>query len=137
MAETLYEQFVYSDIIILASTILQTIGFIAIFVKVGKKGWHGLIPIYNEYELSRVAKRDYVGRVLILFHVLSFLLNFSLDYQLSGDPEMELLFSRILWLAEMFVSICVFMFEIRVYSGLCEVFGKKKRWIAMWAFFPG
>ena len=134
---TLYEQLVYSNIIIVISTILQTIGYIAIFVKVGKKGWHALIPIYNEYELSRIAKRDYVGRVLILFHILAILLNFSLDYLLADDPEMETLLGRILWLAEMFVSICVFMFELRVFNGLCEVFGKKKIWIAMWAFLPG
>ena len=133
----MYWQEMFSSIITYVSTALQMIGLCALFIKIGKKGWKAFIPIYNEYELSRLAKRDYVGRVLILFHILSMVVNITVSYMLVDDPDMDTLWSKIFLLAELAVSICVFMFELRVFNGLCEVFGKKKLWIAAWAFLPG
>ena len=133
----MYWQEMFSSIITYVSTVLQMIGLCALFIKIGKKGWKAFIPIYNEYELSRLAKRDYVGRVLILFHILSMVVNITVSYMLVDDPDMDTLWSKIFLLAELAVSICVFMFELRVFNGLCEVFGKKKLWIAAWAFLPG
>ena len=133
----MYWQEMFSSIITYVSTALQMIGLCALFIKIGKKGWKAFIPIYNEYELSRLAKRDYVGRVLILFHILSMVVSITVSYMLVDDPDMDTLWSKIFLLAELAVSICVFMFELRVFNGLCEVFGKKKLWIAAWAFLPG
>ncbi len=133
----MYWQEMFSSIITYVSTALQMIGLCALFIKIGKKGWKAFIPIYNEYELSRLAKRDYVGRVLILFHILNMVVNITVSYMLVDDPDMDTLWSKIFLLAELAVSICVFMFELRVFNGLCEVFGKKKLWIAAWAFLPG
>ena len=133
----MYWQEMFSSIITYVSTALQMIGLCALFIKIGKKGWKAFIPIYNEYELSRLAKRDYVGRVLILFHILSMVVNITVSYMLVDDPDMDKLWSKIFLLAELAVSICVFMLELRVFNGLCEVFGKKKLWIAAWAFIPG
>ena len=133
----MYWQEMFSSIITYVSTALQMIGLCALFIKIGKKGWKAFIPIYNEYELSRLAKRDYVGRVLILFHILSMVVSITVSYMLVDDPDMDTLWSKIFLLAELAVSICVFMFELRVFNGLCEVFGKKKLWIAAWAFIPG
>ena len=133
----MYWQEMFSSIITYVSTVLQMIGLCALFIKIGKKGWKAFIPIYNEYELSRLAKRDYVGRVLILFHILSMVVNITVSYMLVDDPDMDKLWSKIFLLAELAVSICVFMLELRVFNGLCEVFGKKKLWIAAWAFLPG
>ncbi len=133
----MYWQEMFSSIITYVSTALQMIGLCALFIKIGKKGWKAFIPIYNEYELSRLAKRDYVGRVLILFHILSMVVSITVSYMLVDDPDMDKLWSKIFLLAELAVSICVFMLELRVFNGLCEVFGKKKLWIAAWAFIPG
>ncbi len=47
-----------SDYMTLVSYVLQAIGFFMIFKKCGKKPWHALIPIYNDYEFAKCAKRE-------------------------------------------------------------------------------
>ncbi len=127
----------FSSVTQIISNILQVIGMFMIFRKCGKKGWHSIIPVYNEYELSRCAKRDYIGRILILFHALNYVLNLTFNVFYYTNGSMEGRWADIILLAQMVVGICVFMLEIRIFSGLCEVFGRKKRWIILWSFLPG
>ena len=88
----MYWQEMFSSIITYVSTALQMIGLCALFIKIGKKGWKAFIPIYNEYELSRLAKRDYVGRVLILFHILCSFYSISLAIHAQASAS-----ARALW----------------------------------------
>ena len=137
MEDAMLLQEVVSNYLSTISYVLQMIGMFVIFKKVGKKAWYSLIPVLNEYELARVAKRDLVGRVLVLFHTLNLVVTLTFDVFLYTDGGNDSVWMNIILLLEVAVSICILMLEIRVYNGLCEVFGKKKRWIAMWTFLPG
>ena len=121
-----------SDFFTLGSNILQAIGFFFIFKKVGKKGWHAFIPIYSQYEFARCAKKELEGRVLILFGILMAVCDLTIKF-ISDDFMMDNLFIMIRGA----IAICELVYLIRVYTGLCHVFGRRRRWLIGWILFTG
>ena len=113
-------------------TLLFYIGLWKMFEKSGLKGWWALIPCAREYQLARCAGREPEGRTLSVLSFLALVINelgmwFFMLLGLFTDTGMLVL--EILMLS---ISIAQVVYQIRVYSGLIEVYGVRKRW--MWLF---
>ena len=109
--------------------ILYLAGLWGVFVKCGLKGWWALVPIARDYKLALCADREQEGRTLVTVRII-LLLHFILTTFLSTGSRFVLLLS----LLELVIIPTFFIYEIRVFSGLCRVFERKKRWIFLWLF---
>lgn len=118
-----------SDIILSA---LFMAGIWRIFEKSGIKGWWALIPGAREYQLACCAGRESEGPVYslasagsIALQVLSLLLTFN-----STDVStVEIM----IVIASLVLGLVSFIYSIRVYAGLIDVYGVRKLWLWLWA----
>ena len=117
-----------SDIVISA---LFMAGIWRIFEKSGIKGWWALIPGAREYQLACCAGRESEGPVYslasassIALQVLSLLLSFN-----STDVStIEIMIA----IGSMALALVSFIYSVRVYAGLIDVYGVRKRWLWLW-----
>ena len=102
-------------------------GLWGVFQKCGVKGWWALVPVARYYKLGVCAGREPEGRVLA---ALSGVITVSSIVTRFLDKESSL---ALFIAAVSFMLLLVqFIYLIRVYLGLIEVFGQKKRWIIPW-----
>ena len=118
-----------SDIILSA---LFMAGIWRIFEKSGIKGWWALIPGAREYQLACCAGRESEGPVYslasagsIALQVLSLLLTFN-STEISTVEIMIVI-------ASLALALVSFIYSIRVYAGLIDVYGVRKLWLWLWA----
>ena len=118
--------------------ILYMTGFWKMFKKSGLKGWWALIPFAREYQMSRCAGREPEGRVLstaMFFERLlgSFRYMPFLYAQNAGgmNPQAAVNIFDVLVFAFSLVEI---VYSVRVYAGITEVYGRRKRWLWLWVF---
>ena len=117
-----------SDIIL---SVLFMAGIWRIFEKSGIKGWWALIPGAREYQLACCAGRESEGPVYslasagsIALQVISLLLSFN-----STDVStIEIM----IVIASLVLALVSFIYSIRVYAGLIDVYGVRKRWLWLW-----
>ncbi|MBR2766099.1 MAG: ATP-binding cassette domain-containing protein [Blautia sp.] len=112
-------------------SILFMAGLWMMFEKSGIRGWWALFPGAREYQLSRCAGRESDGPVysvssvgIIALQVIQLI--DPLDSEIFTAREVTIIIS----LAALLL-VC-FIYSIRVYSGLIEVYGVRKRWILLW-----
>ena len=106
-------------------------GVFKMFEKSGIRPFWSLIPAAREYQLSRCAGREPEGRVLSVFYFLNRLLVVfgTVPYMLftgrtgSGTAEIMVDIFRIT------IAMITFVYKIRIYLGLIEVYEVRKRWI--------
>ena len=118
-----------SDIILSA---LFMAGIWRIFEKSGIKGWWALIPGAREYQLACCAGRESEGPVYslasagsIALQVISLLVSFN-----STDVStVEIM----IVIASLVLGLVSFIYSIRVYAGLIDVYGVRKLWLWLWA----
>lgn len=106
---------------------LYLVGLWAIFQKSGVKGWWALVPCARQYKLSLCAGREPEGRVLAVAEGLRIIFTVAEIY-FATESVTGMLLSLVLLL----VVLLDLIYEIRVYIGLCEVYGRKKRWTVLW-----
>ena len=117
-----------SDIIL---SVLFMAGIWRIFEKSGIKGWWALLPGAREYQLACCAGRESEGPVYslasagsIALQVISLLLSFN-----STDVStIEIM----IVIASLALALVSFIYSIRVYAGLIDVYGVRKRWLWLW-----
>ncbi|MBR3018114.1 MAG: ABC transporter ATP-binding protein [Clostridia bacterium] len=106
-------------------------GIWRIFEKSGIKGWWALLPGAREYQLACCAGRESEGPVYslasagsIALQVISLLLSFN-----STDVStIEIM----IVIASLVLALVSFIYSIRVYAGLIDVYGVRKRWLWLW-----
>ena len=104
------------------------IGYFFLFRKCGLPGWHAFIPCYRSYALSRCADRKTDGRVLFVLRILLVLLNIvRLFVEESAQLMMEMI--------TLVIISGIIVYQLRVYMGLTEVFGRKKILALLLVFF--
>ena len=122
-----------TDWLLVAVTMLQMAGLWKIFVKSGIKGWWALIPAAREYQLGRCAGREQEGRILSVFYALNKVIQiFGVGpfFRLYRNGIMSIDTADILIsVITLAMAIPVFIYTIRVWIGLAEVYGKRKRWL--------
>ena len=115
---------------------LYLAGLWKIFEKSGVPGKWVLVPCAREYLLAKCAGREPEGRVtsvtafiLLILRVLSSQALRNLFIQPRGDALIVML-----GVFEITAGLVYSVYFIRVYAGLCEVYGRRKLWIALWVF---
>ena len=111
---------------------LYLAGLWGILVKSGLKGWWALIPGARDYQLARCAGREAEGRVYSLTVVATVLIKVILLFLDTGMTEnIEDVTSRILLMTVLILALSLvrLIYHIRVWNGLIEVYGVRKRWL--------
>ena len=120
-------------------TVLWMIGIWRILEKSGLKGWWALIPCAREYQIARCAGREPEGRVLSVFFFISRILHsfrvlpWTMFVKAGMSQDTATLLSGVL---EVSVGLVIFVYTIRVFGGLIEVYGRRKIWMVLWLFSP-
>lgn len=111
-------------------------GYFMIFKKCNVAGWKSFIPFYRDYQLGKCAYRENEGQRLLIAAFVS-----EITYNLYNSKFSYLNHSGwiklLLLVLYIMVLISSAIYSIRIYNGLCQVFGKKKRWIFGWLFLKG
>ena len=121
-----------SPVNIILST-LYLAGLWGLLTKSGLKGWWALIPGARDYQLARCAGRESEGKVYSLTGIAMALLNlFGTWINIENPENIDEIASQalIILVLTLVVSLIQFIYHIRVWSGLIDVYGVKKRW--MW-----
>lgn len=111
--------------------IINSIGHFFILKKCGAKAFCGFIPVVREYQISRCADREKEGRTLAVLAALEFV--FLVAYYSIHDKNTALV--SFIAIALFAASIAEMLYQIRIYSALCQTFGRRKRWLWGWIFF--
>lgn len=106
------------------------IGMWKVFKKFGKKGWLSLIPLVNGYKLGECVRRERDG-----FYMLLFTLIIKGLTVISSFVDTESLQYDMLLIAQVIFAIPMWVLSVRIYIGLVEAFGRKKRWAILFFFF--
>ena len=123
------------------SGVLYIIGIWGIFRKSGIPGWWAAVPCAREYMLANCAGREPEGRVTsviaFIFMLNSLAMNvFGMTFNAEGEMSGV---SFLLMVAALVLQLVQIIYEIRVYAGLVDVYGQKRRWLWAWVlvrFFP-
>ena len=110
---------------------LFLVGLWKMFEKSGVKGWWVLLPGAREYQLARCAGRESEGPVFSLASFGIVLLEVIVAFLAGDELEISTLHLMLL-ISIMILMLIAFIYSVRVYSGLCEVYGVRKRWIFLW-----
>ena len=117
------------------SSALFMIGLWKMFEKSGVKGWTALIPGAREYQMGRCAGREPEGRVLAVAEIgLRLIELFGLvPYALLKGHGLTIETARLLTdIAQTALGLVALVYQIRVYAGLIEVYGVRRRWMWLW-----
>ena len=120
----------------IACSALYMIGLWQLLKKSGIKGWWALVPFARDYQLSRGAGRENEGPVFSLtqfgltcLDVLMLLNNRTPERASTiGTGDM------ILAILSLALTLVHFIYGIRVWAGMVNVYGLKKRWLFLCAF---
>ena len=101
-----------------------------IFKKSGVKSWWALIPWAREYQLSRCAGREQEGRVWSVCSFGMTVLNLIVMYFSFKETDPEMLVITLILIS---IVLVYMIYSLRVFSGLCELYGARKRWLWLWS----
>ena len=117
------------------SMALYMAGLYKMFEKSGIKGWWALIPGAREYQLSRCAGRETEGRTWSVVSIGIWLINLFGVVPLvviNGDSMDIGTAGVLISILTVVLSLSSIVYSIRVYTGLIEVYGVRKRWLWLW-----
>ena len=116
------------------NALLTIVGTWKIFTKFGKKGWYALIPFYDEYVMAHCARRGNEAIKLMIFKGLYEFMSIvgSVLKSIYGDTSDQASFAMIL---NIILFVPYFIYSVRIYLSLCDVFGKSRKWTVLWILF--
>ncbi len=131
--------FLISDIMFASSLlfapfwILYVIGLWKIFEKSNMKGWYAVPPVLRDYKLACCTGRESDGRVLMILDIweLVYLLLYWTVTDLFSLLSEESVLAIMISLANYSVLFMQWVYRIRIYNGLIELYGLKRRWMAL------
>ena len=122
----------HDNYISLVMVLFTMAGMWGIFKKCGLKPWHALVPCLRDATLGQAAGMEREGRILASTNGLMYIANIINIFltNVDGTSNSSLLFQ----LATILIGLIHIIYLIKVYLGLCEVFGKTKRfrWLVLW-----
>ena len=118
------------EILTIITSLFSMIGMWKVFKKFGKKGWLSLIPLVNGYKLGECVRRERDGFYMLLFTVIIRGLTV-----ISAFVDIESIQYDILLITQFIFTIPMWVLSVRIYIGLVEAFGRKKRWAILFFFF--
>ena len=122
---TIFADYWYS----ILSAALLTVGLFKVFEKCRIKKWYAFIPLYRTYKLAQCADMKSEGKAYVLVRVINLaaaaaciLLYKGPQYVLSRELGVCLVFA-------IAAAFATFIYELRIYFGLCRAFSQKKLWV--------
>ena len=113
---------------------LTLFGLWGIFRKANLKGWKALLPCVREAQLGVAAGREPEGRIVamlrggaIICDVVDVLVTL-LYYRRNGIERDITVFDVV----TVVINLALIIYQIRIYLGLIEVYGRKKAWVLLW-----
>lgn len=120
-------------ILAIISECLFIAGLALIFRKCGVRWWYALIPCYRVYIWGRCVGHESDGKTLFGLEWALRILNILLLFVSDGDLATALLEGL-----SFAVSIIHIIYDLRIISGIRELFGLRKHiWILLWLFLEG
>ena len=111
---------------------LYILGAWMLLTKSGLKGFWALIPWAREYQLSRCASREPEGRVYCLISALITLLSVAnICFRWNRGSVTLKTFTPLILVFLISVMIMHFVYNIRIFSGLIEVYDVSKAWLIL------
>ena len=113
---------------------LYLVGLWFLLKKSGLPGWWALVPCAREYMLSKCAGREAEGRItsLLSFALILTELGMRLAPNISVNAEELNGITMSLLVLVMVLELIRFVYSVRVYAGLIEVYGVRRRWLWLW-----
>lgn len=108
--------------------IMLTVALWKLFPKCKVPRYYAFIPYYRYYKLSQCADREEEGRSVFFYEILTTI--FTVILEVSKAKELH--FSLMISLIVMVCGVTSLIYMIRVFFGLCNVFGMRKRWVVLW-----
>ncbi len=119
------------QILLILFRVLYILGAWKLLSKSGLRPWWSLVPWAREYQLARCANREPEAHVyfitsmcLTALHVVNIWLQWNTAY---ASQALKGLITVLL----VCVMIMHFIYNIRVFEGLIEVYGLRRRWLAL------
>ena len=122
-----------TDAFSIVTSLLYMIGLWKMFEKSGVRGWWALLPGAREYQLSRCAGRESEGRgwsIVTIANIAVMVISRLFDQ--SRDSEYITGLEIVILSVQLALLVTQFIYSVRVYSGLIEVYGVKKSWMLLW-----
>lgn len=120
-----------TDIAKLLGWLLNSIGHFMILKKCGVKPYYAFIPVVREYQVSRCADREKEGRSFAIICAIELII--TIPYLLTEESASPV--RTISGVALFIAALTEALYQIRIYNGLCQTFGRRKRWLWSWIFF--
>ena len=122
-----------TDPVLIVIYLFRMVGYFFLFGKCLVKPYFALIPFVNSYYLGVCAKKEREGRILLIVEILEMIARVLL---LIVGPRKEVFVYLGMGLSLALV-IAEIIFRMRIWRGLCKVFGRKRRWLFLWFFAEG
>ena len=121
------------DVISIILGLLTIVGTWKLFTKFGKKGWYALIPFYDEYVMAHCARRENEAVKLMIFkgiYELTSIVGTVLISMYGEDSEA----ASYALIATIILFVPYFIYSVRIFLALCDVFGRSRKWALLWVF---
>ncbi len=114
---------------------LSIAGLWLMFRKSGIRPWLSIFPWVRDYQLSRCANREPEGRVYSVISVVITVINLVLLIATAAGTQSFLNYVTPLMLVLVIALTTIHLvYNIRIFSGLLEVYGLRKLWILLCIF---
>lgn len=111
--------------------IMRIIGLWLIFGKCNISGIWAVVPVANNFKLAQCAEDEDSGSVWCLSHFLFFAF-YGVETVFSAYNRTDSTAYLMIAMLAVIFGIINIIYSIRVYSSLCEAFGRKKIWVVLW-----
>ena len=118
------------DIAGIIGWLLGSLGHFMIFRKCGVKPAYAFIPVAREYHVSLCADKEKEGRTFAIINAVEVL--FTILYFLTEDSSSS--YAALIAIAVLAAALADVLYQVRIYSGLCQAFGRSKKWLWGWFF---
>ena len=118
------------DVTNMVKWLLSSLGHFMIFKKFGVRPIYAFFPVVREYNVSVCADKEKEGRTFAIINAVEVLL--AIPYYLLKDSNTS--FLQLIEIAILAAILADVLYQIRIYSGLCQAFGRSKRWLWGWFF---
>ena len=132
------------SIISIVSAIMIIVGTWGILKKAGIKGWWALVPFVRYAKIGLAAGRETEGRVAAvasgvvgICNLVNNILDLILAATMPSNSEAYLRTFNMLDIVSIVVGMIAAVYQIRIYLGLIEVYGRKRRWVLLWLILNG
>ncbi len=118
------------DIAGIIGWLLGSLGHFMIFRKCGVKPAYAFIPVAREYHVSLCADKEKEGRTFAIINAVEVL--FTILYFLTEDSSSS--YAALIAILVLASALADVLYQVRIYSGLCQAFGRSKKWLWGWFF---